>query len=194
MTDLQVSQLIEEFRVPLHVRRHCAAVADFSVELGQKIISAGHAVNLTLLRHAALLHDMMRVIDFRSFTPEKFPDPASKEDIEFWKNLRAKYASRGHEDVAAEILASRGFGEVAEVIRKHRFLQIEKGFDTWEEKLLYYADKRVMHDQIVPLATRLEDGRRRNGLEHEDPKMQEKIEEKVFLLEREIKQASRGEV
>ena len=48
MTDQQVLKLIEEFRMPLHVRRHCAAVAQFCVELGEKLIKAGIKIDLEL--------------------------------------------------------------------------------------------------------------------------------------------------
>lgn len=186
MTDREVSALIEEFRTPLHVRRHCAAVATFAVELGRKLVAAGEKINLDLLRHAALLHDFVRVVDFREFRPGNFPDPVSPEDIAFWTEFRKKNAGRGHEELGAEILALRGFSDVAEVIKKHRFLQIEKGFDTWEEKLLYYADKRTKHDKIVPLAERLEDGRKRNMPEYSNSEAQRKLEERVFLLEKDI--------
>lgn len=186
MTDRDAAQLITEFRVPLHVRRHCAAVANFAIELGEKLIAAGEKINLDLLRHSALLHDFMRVVDFRIFSPEKFPDPASAEDVKFWKMLREKYAGRGHEEVAAQILEERGFSDVARVVLKHRFVQIKKGFDTWEEKILYYADKRVMHDKRVTLKERLEEGRKRNMPETIGTSEAHETEAKIFKLEREI--------
>jgi len=37
---------------------------------------------------------------------------------------------------------------------------------SWEEKLLYYADMRVMHDKIVPLKQRLAEGHKRNIYMH----------------------------
>src|SRR3989338_431110 len=163
MTDQEVAAIIDEFRVPLHVRKHCETVSRFAVEIGQKIAAQGETVDLELLRHAGLLHDFVRVVDFRSFHPETFPYPATTDDVKFWENLREKYKGRGHEEVAAEILRARGFTFVAAIIEKHRFLQIEKGFEQLEEKILYYADKRTMHDAVVSLAERLADGEKRNG-------------------------------
>lgn len=186
MTDHDVSSLISEFRVPLHVRRHCAAVANFAVKLGQQLIAAGEKIDLDLLRHAALLHDIFRVIDFKKFDPQNWPDKPSEEDIAFWEALRKKYAGRGHEEVAAEILRERGFTEIAELVLKHRYLQIQKGFDRWEEKLLYYADKRTAHDTIVPLKKRLEDGRIRNAPETVGIPESQEIDKKIFALEAEI--------
>lgn len=186
MNDRDVAHLIKEFRVPLHVRRHCAAVANFAVDLGKKLIAAGEKIDLTLLRHAALLHDMFRVVDFKKFDPHNWPDPISEEDIAFWEALRKKYAGRGHEEVAAEILRERGFPDVAEIVLKHRYLQIQKGFDRWEEKLLYYSDKRTAHDTIVPLKKRLEDGRLRNAPETVGTPESKEIDKKIFVLEHEI--------
>lgn len=186
MTNHDVVQLIEEFRPPLHVRRHCATVANFALTLGKKLILKGEKINLELLRHAALLHDLLRVCDFRNFSPENFPDLASSQDIEHWKTQREKFKNLGHEEAAARILEERGFPDVASLIRKHRYIQILEGLNSWEEKLLYYADKRTKHDQVVPLKERLSDGRRRNAPETIGDPESAKIDEKIFDLEREI--------
>lgn len=186
MTDIQVAQLIKEFRMPLHVRRHCAAVANFALELGEKLIASGEKIDLNLLRHAALLHDFVRVVDFKEFNPHVFPDPVNDEDILVWKGLRAKYAGLHHAQAGARILEERGFHDVAKLVRRHLFLQIKEGFDSWEEKLLYYADKRIKHDKIVPLKERLEDGRRRNAPETMNTKEALELDQKVFALEKEI--------
>lgn len=186
MTDHDVAHLIEEFHVPKHVRRHCAAVANFAIQLGEKLVARGETINLTLLRHAALLHDFVRVVDFRVFDPAQFPDPATPEEITFWEALRGKYKGLHHALAGAEILEARGFHEIATLVKKHRYLQIKEGFDSWEEKLLYYADKRTKHDRIVPLKERLADGRVRNAPETTGSKESGELDQKIFDLEREI--------
>lgn len=186
MTDQEVTNLITEFHVPLHIQRHCAAVCDFALELGRKLVASGEKIDLVLLRHAALLHDLVRVCDFRQFNPEKFPDPISKEDIKIWEKLRKKYAGMHHAEAAAKILRERGFFDVAQIVAKHKFLQIEQGFNTWEEKLLYYADKRIEHDKVLPLRQRLEHGRKRNAPETIGQKSSQELDKKVFALEQEI--------
>jgi HD superfamily phosphohydrolase YqeK len=178
--------ILREFHVPEHVRRHCEVVTKFAVELGEKLISAGHEIDLELLGNAAAVHDFMRVVDFRVFHPENFPQKPSEVDISFWKILREKYAGRRHEEVAAEILVGRGFVHIAKIIAAHRFKQIEKGFDSWEEKLLYYADKRTAHNEIVSLEERLSEGRNRNAPETIGTDSAKQIDEKIFALEKEI--------
>ena len=186
MTDQEVLNLIELYKTPLHVQQHCTAVADLAVKLGEALVSHGEKVDLTLVRHAALLHDLVRVVDFKIFEPETFPDPVTPEQVEFWKMLRVKYAGTHHADVGADILDERGFHAVANIVRKHRFTQIERGFDTWEEKLVYYADKRAKHDKIVPLTQRLEDGRKRNLIETNMPEESRELDKKIHQLEEEI--------
>ncbi len=186
MTDQEVLRIIELFKTPLHVQRHCKAVADFAVKLGEALLAQGEKVNLTLVRHAALLHDFVRVVDFRGFAPETFPDPVTPEQIEFWKTLRVKYAGMHHADVGAAILGERGFDDVANVVRKHRFTQIERGLDTWEEKLVYYADKRAKHDKIVLLEERLADGKKRNLIETNTTEESLMLDKKIHVLEEEI--------
>lgn len=186
MTDQEVQNLIKEFRVPLHVRKHCEAVADFAVKLGQKFIEAGEKVDLKLIRQAALLHDLVRVADFKNLHPAKFPYPVKAADIEYWESLRKKYGGKHHAIAGAEILEERGYRDIANLVRKHRFLQVEDSFNTWEEKILYYADKRVKHDKIVSLEERLHDGKIRNAPSLAVEKKSPEVDGKVFALEREI--------
>ena len=64
---------------------------------------------------------------------------------------------------------------IGKIIRKHNFICIldetPNGLNSWEEKLLYYADKRVRHDQLVSLQDRLNDLKKRyGGFESEEAK------------------------
>lgn len=149
--------------MPRHVMRHCEGVANFALKLGKKLIAAGEKIDLDLLYQASMVHDLVRVVDFRHFRPEKFSGGFTQRDLEVWEALRKKYAGMHHADAGAKILEERGFIEIAQIVRAHRFTHIDAGFGSWEEKILYYADKRVKHDQIVTLEERLHDGRIRNA-------------------------------
>lgn len=186
MTDEQIQVLINEFHVPMHVRRHCERVTEFALMLSKRFVAAGEKIDVELIKAAALLHDLVRVADFRTFNPEKFPDPVTNEDIEVWKKLREKYGHLHHAVAGAQILEERGYPAIANLIKKHRFLQIEDSFNSWEEKIVYYADKRVKHDKIVTLEERLNDGKIRNKPTLEIEKKFPETDEKVFALEREI--------
>jgi hypothetical protein len=62
--------------------------------------------------------------------------------------------------------------------------------ETWEEKLLYYADKRVMHDKIMPLKQRLAEGHKRNVHLHGSPTQSKvntaKVDPLIYEMEEEI--------
>ena len=165
--------LLDEFKVPPHVRRHCEKVAEICVFIGEKI----PGVDLELLEKAAILHDLVRVCDFRDWDPEKFPESNA---------IREKYAGRHHEEVAAEILAERGEKELANLIKSHKFSNILNGLNGWEQKTLYYADKRVEGDKVVSLKERLDRGKERNALTPEDIAISDAARPKIFELEKEI--------
>jgi HD superfamily phosphodiesterase len=58
---------------------------------------------------------------------------------------------------------------------------------TIEEKIIYYADKRVMHDKVVPLAERLEEGHRRNTRPADRKTVDvDYIDSLIFELEKEL--------
>ena len=57
---------------------------------------------------------------------------------------------------------------------------------TLEEKILYYADKRVCHDRIVTIKKRLEDGRKRYFPDGNIPSDEIHIVQKLYQLEKEL--------
>ncbi len=186
MNEKERNALLAEFDPPAHVRRHCETVAEFALKVAKQLIKNGISVDLSLLENAALLHDIVRVVDFKIFNPSQFFVTPSVEQIEQWEELRARYAGMHHADAAGIILRERGHNEVAVVVEKHKYLQIKEGFSSWEEKLLYYADKRAKHDTIVSIDERLADGRNRNAPETKDTQEARELDAKVHALEQEI--------
>ena len=89
----------------------------------------------------------------------------------------------------AQILRKKGEHKLANLIAKHGFFSIWK-LKTIEEKILYYADKRVDRDKIVSLKKRFSEGKKRNMSPNDDLEFVKKTEEKVFALEREFVQIS----
>lgn len=84
-------------------------------------------------------------------------------------------ANDHHAQKAADFLRKKGEKSVAKLVEKHNFFSIDD-LKTWEEKILYYADKRVDRDRIVPL------NRRFDKYENRDLE----TEEKVQILENEF--------
>ena len=106
--------------------------------------------------------------------------------------MRVKYKSSSHEDAAYDILKEQ-YPALALTIKRHRYMALldeKEKPESWEEKLLYYADKRVMHDKIMPLKQRLAEGHKRNVHLHGSAAQSrintEKVGPLIYEMEKEI--------
>lgn len=155
---------MKKHRVPLHIFRHSLAVAELAGFLAEQLMQKGISVDAVLVDRAGLLHDMVRICDVSQPDYSRFEQKVSAEDKACWQRIADRYKGLCHEDVAFFILKDK-YPELAEVIRRHKYASIIDGQncpDNWEEKLVYYADKIVMHDKLVSLTERLEEGHKRN--------------------------------
>jgi len=145
--------ILNKNKTPSNVVEHCKIVCKVAEEITDKLIENGIKVNKKLVTAAALLHDIER---------EKVDH--IKEGITLIKNL--------------------GFPEVAEVMRKHSLHGIEdenRQPKTIEEKIVFYADKRVKGNEIVSIEERFEDLRKRYNLDFtKELEFTKKIEEELI--------------
>ncbi len=188
------SERIEEayahWATPPHVRRHSAQVARIALGLAQAYADVGRIVDAELLRASALLHDAARVCDFRSLDRADFPEEVSDEQWSRWQALRQQFRGQDHPSLAAAYLAQKGFGGVARLVQAHGSSTLvlhPEWLDSLEAKILYYADKRVKHEQIVPLAERFRDGRERHGKKDAASRqLFAEVQQKALALEKEL--------
>ncbi len=185
MNKKEIEQIHKKFRVPKHVVKHMETVAKVAEQLSQKFENKNIRLDKEKLITAALLHDTLRICDFRDFDPRKMPQEVNKEDVEVWQKLRIKYGEIGHARAMSDYLYEINESELANLVLKHDFKQIDN-LHTWEEKLIYYSDKRVDHDRIVDLDTRFTEGAKRNRKSTEKSSERDEIVAKVYLLEKEI--------
>jgi len=185
-------QIIRDCRVPRHIIKHSKVVAKLAVFLAEKLKEKGIEVNVDLVHRASLLHDVLRVCDMKESAYSRFEQNVTEKDKAHWKGLKAKYADDSHEDAACELLRKE-YPELAIAIRKHKYLAILDEQDkpaTWEEKIVYYADKRVMHETVVPLKERLEEAHERHARQHRKTVHDEinitKADRQIYELEKEI--------
>jgi hypothetical protein len=155
----------------------------------------GFKIDLKILRQGAMLHDIVKVCDFKELDLENFTEIYTAADVQFWTQLIKAAHKDGHVLAAYNILKGLGEDELAVIVKKHGYNSLidEKKSErpqTWEEKIVYYADKRVMHDQVVSLAERLEDGRRRYFPAGDVPVNEHLVEKAIFKLEVEIMKAA----
>ncbi len=186
--------MIQACHVPTHILRHSEATAKLAVFLARRLVERGLDVDVELVEQACLLHDLFRVCDFPLEDFRWFQQPVSEEDKAKWRQLKAEHGANRHEDAADLFLKDR-FPVLADAIRKHRYTALLDEDDcpkSWEEKLVYYADKRAMHETIVPLKERLEEAHSRSALVQtqagrpRNTEMEEKVDARIFALEAEI--------
>lgn len=165
-TRKQCLSMLKEHHVPPNILKHSLAVAKLAVFLSERLKEKGLPVDVALVDSACLLHDIFRICELEK--------------------------SEAHEDAAYNLLKGK-YPVLALTVKKHRYsalLDEKERPTTWEEKLVYYADKRVMHDRIVPLKQRLEEAHKRYATWRQakvQPALDtNKIDRLIYKLEKEI--------
>lgn len=153
--------ILKRFNVPDNIIAHSVKVKELSVGIAEKLAGKGEKINMKLLIAGALLHDISKM-------------DCIKADVD-----------RSHGDHGYERLLGLGLSEeVANISKKHMLDSIlTSRLVTWEEKIIFYADKRVTHDRVVSLGERFAYLRKRY------PQAVDKINKaypKVVELEKEI--------
>jgi uncharacterized protein len=188
----QCFDIINKYHVPLNIVKHSLATAKLAVFLAKKLKEKDIAVDVELVERACLLHDVARICEVKESDYNNIGMTVTEQQKTAWDKLKTKYNATGHEDTAYELLKER-YPVLALTIKKHRYVSLldeNDRPDTWEEKIVYYADKRVMHERIVSLKERLDDAHQRNvhlrqmkGLNNIDT---DKVDRLIFELEEEI--------
>ena len=157
-TEEQAKALWDKYHLPEQKRIHVALVAKVAMFLADKL---KEPINKPLLLAAALLHDIDKAIP--------------------------KLPGEKHPDTAVRILKEEGTPEVAHLVRTHplhAILNPAIAPKTWEEKLLYLADKMVKYEVIT-----VDERFRLWNDEHLPPESQKELDAaypKVKVLEKEI--------
>ncbi len=162
--------LMEEHGMLANIRAHSFVVARIAELLAKELQkTSSQPPDLQLCVSGALLHDIAK-------TP-------------------CLSSGCNHAKAGAELCRSLGFSEIAEIVAGHVVLpdfapeRYAAGIFLPVE-IVYYADKRVLHDQIVSLPERLEyildkysggDARRQEGI-RENFMQCKLVEERLFSL------------
>lgn len=180
MTINKIKTLYKKYQTPPHVRAHMAVVAKVAVFLAKKmktkkIKKEGVAIDIEFVKNLALLHDFLKMLVFKE---KKSNDP------QIWKMLRKKYPNMHDTEAAAKILEKMKEKLLAKSIKTQQFDAIisrKHPLETNEEKVVYYADKRVAHAKVVSLDERFSEGEKRYG-----KKVPTRIRQKILELEKTI--------
>jgi putative nucleotidyltransferase with HDIG domain len=124
-------QLMDDYRMLNNIKAHSKVVARVAelVTRGFRQ-TTGENLNLDLVLSASLLHDIAKTqcLDNRC----------------------------DHAKVGGEICRAHGFVELADIVAEHVVLKSNGSGPITEKEIVYYADKRVNHDQVVSLQDRLD--------------------------------------
>ena len=115
--------ILAEYHVPPHIISHSKAVAKLAVFLALRLNENGAAVDVTLLEGACLLHDLLRVHDFKQPDYNTFEQTLPEEEKPKWQGLRIKYKASSHEDAACDILREQ-YPALALTIKRHRYMAL----------------------------------------------------------------------
>jgi uncharacterized protein len=131
--------LMEAHGMLPNIREHSFAVMHVARSLGEALTDAGFHLSLPLVEIGALLHDLGKTACLGTLN--------------------------NHADYGAGILEELGYPHVAQLVREHVHLydDIVDARGLREAELVNYADKRVLHDEVVTLLDRFADIRRRYG-------------------------------
>lgn len=127
----QVRQLLKEYPPSPGLFRHVQRVALASYFIGQFLLLRGIRVSPILAHRAGLLHDIDKGVYRDSGIP--------------------------HAEMGAQILTRRGLVDIAEIVRRHQVFSVinpELAPSTWEQRIVYLADKYIEKDQFVGLDER----------------------------------------
>ena len=120
--------ILNNNKTPSHVIEHCKTVCKVAEKVANGLIKKGIELNKNLVIASALLHDVERGKD--NHVPKGF-----------------------------KLLKKLDYPEVAKVIKKHSLYKLDMKSNqpkTWEEKIIFYADKRCIGNKVVSVEKRFE--------------------------------------
>ncbi len=154
-------RLMEQYGMLEHITHHSLEVAKVALFLSLELNKRGQRIDLGLVEAASLLHDLAKTECLMT-----------KED---------------HARTGCQLLKRMGYERVGEVVAQHIWLD-KKGDPSAvsEEEIVNYADKRVMHDRIVPLGERFNDLIERYGKHPNARDTLEQLQKEICGIENKI--------
>jgi putative nucleotidyltransferase with HDIG domain len=153
-------KLMAQYSMLPNIAKHSVQVMHVSLAITDNLES-GLTINRDLVIAAALLHDITKTRSIET---------------------KERHAMSG-----GILLRELGFTDVAEIVEQHVHLENINKYGKLEEKeIVYYADKRVMHDHIVTVEERLRDLAQRYGSIKEIKNLIFESKEMIVAIERKI--------
>jgi putative nucleotidyltransferase with HDIG domain len=154
------NELMAKYSMLPNIVEHSIQVMHVSLAITDNLKS-GVSVNRDMVIAAALLHDITKT--------------------------RSLVTKERHDASGGDLLRELGFPSIAEIVEQHVIIQNLNLQGRLEEReIVYYADKRVLHDTIVTINERLLDLMERYGTGEEIRNMILQNKDQVLRVERKI--------
>lgn len=162
-TEAECRELYQIYHTPPHIQDHMRVVADIAA-----VLARYHQADVAAVAAAARLHDLVRVPEQWPYLPTTIVIPLPHAEINY-------------------VLLRERWPEIAAMIRAHSLMTIfdAAALGLLETKIVYYADKRVNHAEIVSLEERLQLGQERWRVNHATDRTAELLP-KLQALEAEL--------
>ena len=136
-TPAECQELMAQYSMLPNIVKHSRQVMNVSLAIADNLKS-GVSVDRNLIMAAALLHDITKT--------------------------RSIKTREHHDESGGALLRSLGFHSTAEIVEQHVIMkELHASARLEEREIVYYADKRVLHDGIVTVEERVLDLLRRYG-------------------------------
>ena len=136
----ECDELMAKYSMLPNIVEHSIQVMHVSLAITDNLKS-GVSVNRDMVIAAALLHDITKT--------------------------RSLVTKERHDASGGDLLRELGFPSIAEIVEQHVIIQNLNLQGRLEEReIVYYADKRVLHDTIVTIDERVHDLIQRYGCEN----------------------------
>ncbi|MGB5217176.1 MAG: HD domain-containing protein [Smithella sp.] len=156
----ECEELMARFSMLPHIVEHSRQVMRVALAVTDHL-KTGVSVNRELVMAASLLHDITKTRSLKT---------------------HEKHAASG-----GELLRDLGFSSVAEIVEQHVIIRdLNPGGGIEEKEIVYYADKRVMHDTIVSIEERVQDLMVRYGTTEEIREQIFRNREQMLAVEQKI--------
>lgn len=138
-THKECEKMLKKAGNPENIIQHSEKVNEIANKIAKMLSDAGVDIDTEAVDRASLLHDVAKA--------------QSLDDEEV-----------RHGEEGFKMIKQAGYPALAKIVRKHALDEIlTGGVKTWEEKVVYYADKRVNGSKVVTLAERFNYLRERYG-------------------------------
>lgn len=156
-------QLMEKYQVLDNIKAHSVMVAKAAHLTARGLKDAGLEISVFKATAGALMHDIGKTASLKS--------------------------GKDHAEIGRQICLDNHLDEIADIVGEHvRMKNYNLNGSYSEKEIVFYTDKRVNHDKIVPLEERLAYILDRYGRNQEDLcrlirknfKLCEQVEKKLF--------------